>query len=322
MNEINNNLLKPYKIIYKYNNDNKKTQYELFIYVGAEGKAYEDIFKKIEKLNLYDTLITLTNKEIRKLESGFGLNWFLFFFNTYHINFIFKKIQSDKKLKNKLLEKYDDKWIKQILNIFTLNIVNKKINYSYNESIKNENREKMGKKITTIERDEILNIDLRENNKNENILNFQYDNFENEKENENNESDEFNESHDILQEGGEEQNQTNENDENEEEYEINNDLEIINSENEITFENINEIEDLYKDIDTSKIMLKTNQDIQNIIGDKIVKNKKKYMYSMNEKNDNSFENKHLEYLFEKVFVYTQYIFDDDTIINIKNKIFK
>jgi hypothetical protein len=321
MNDIDNNLLKPYKIIYKYNNDNKKTQYELFIYVGVEGKTYEEIFKKMEKLNLYDTLITLTNKEIKKLESGFGLNWFLYFFNTYHINFIFKKIQSDKKLKNKLLNKYDEDWIKQILNIFTLNIVNKKINYSYNESIKNENREKMGKKITTIERDEVLNMELRENNKNENILNFQYDNFEiNNNENDNDENDDNENDEVLLQDGGEEKQQINDDEDNEDDYVINNDLEIINSENEITFENINEIEDLYKDIDTSKIMLKTNQEIQNIIGDKVVKNKKKYMYSINEKNDNSFENKHLEYLFEKIFVYTQYIFEDDTVLNIKNKI--
>ena len=51
--------LEPIKLIYKYKNNNQKNQYLTYIYVGSLGKRFESILKKIEKLSLYDTLITL-----------------------------------------------------------------------------------------------------------------------------------------------------------------------------------------------------------------------------------------------------------------------
>ena len=172
MNEINveKTLLSPVKIIYKYKNDNKKTQNLIYIYVGNEGREYEDIFKKIKNLNLYETFISLSVKEIKRLEKGFGNKWFSYFFNTYHISFILDKIKTDKKYKNKILEKYDEKWFKDIVNIFKLDIINTKSRYSYNDYLRREYREQQGKKLTKIEIDDFYDLNLKVLNKTDNIL--------------------------------------------------------------------------------------------------------------------------------------------------------
>ena len=59
--------------MYKYKNDNKKTQNLIYIYVGNEGREYEDIFKKIKNLNLYETFISLSVKDIKRLEKLLNL---------------------------------------------------------------------------------------------------------------------------------------------------------------------------------------------------------------------------------------------------------
>ena len=79
----NHILLEPYKVIYKYRNNNRKIQYNVYIFVGNEGVKYKDIFKKIENLDLYNTLLSLTLKDINILKSGYGERWFLYFFNKY-----------------------------------------------------------------------------------------------------------------------------------------------------------------------------------------------------------------------------------------------
>lgn len=293
MNEINVDepLLKPMKIIYKYKNENKKIQNLLYIYVGKEGLEYESIFKKIKKLNLFDTFMSLTSKEIKKLEQGFGKTWFACFFNTYHISFILDKIKTDVKLKKKFLEKYDVEWLKNIINIFKLNIINKKSNYSYNEFLNREYQEQMGKKLTKIEIDEFYKLNLKTLVKTDNIL--------------------------YKQLGGDEEENI-ENDENDENFEneINENYEM----DEIIFDDIENVSDLYETIKITKNIDKTNKEISKIFNEKTFKSKKKNMIKFDDKNDNSYENQNLEYCYDKEFVYNQYLFMDDTIENIKNKI--
>ena len=54
-------IIEPIKVIYKYKNINRKTQYLTYIFLGSLGKKYEKILNKIENLNLYDTLLELTS---------------------------------------------------------------------------------------------------------------------------------------------------------------------------------------------------------------------------------------------------------------------
>jgi hypothetical protein len=286
MNEINveKTLLSPVKIIYKYKNDNKKTQNLIYIYVGNEGREYEDIFKKIKNLNLYETFISLSVKDIKRLEKGFGNKWFSYFFNTYHISFILDKIKTDKKYKNKILEKYDEKWFKDIINIFKLDIINTKSRYSYNDYLRREYREQQGKKLTKIEIDDFYDLDLKVLNKTDNIL--------------------------YKQLGG---------DEDDEDDEDNDVYEDINIDDDV-MDDIEDIDILFEDIKITKTIKKTNDEISEIFNEKTFKSKKKNMISFNDKEDNSYEDEKLEYTYIKEFIYSQYIFMNDTIENLKNKI--
>ena len=142
-----NIILEPIKIIYKYNNNNNKNQYLVYIFVGVNGLKYKKIFDKIEKLDIYNTLMILSINDIDKLIEGFGEKWILCFFNKYHISYFVNSIEENNKLKKELLNKYDEKFINSIINEFKNKIINKKQYYSYGEHILNAYKAKMGKKI-------------------------------------------------------------------------------------------------------------------------------------------------------------------------------
>ena len=64
-------VLEPIKILYKYKNNNRKSQFITYIFLGDIGKKYESILKKIEKLSLYDSLLILSRDDELKLIKGF-----------------------------------------------------------------------------------------------------------------------------------------------------------------------------------------------------------------------------------------------------------
>ena len=56
----------PIKIIHKYKNDNRRVQYNYYIFVGSlVNQNVRKILLKIQSLSLFDTLLTLTDKEIK-----------------------------------------------------------------------------------------------------------------------------------------------------------------------------------------------------------------------------------------------------------------
>ena len=50
---------KPYKVIWKYKNENRYTQYNIYIYVGNVNAEIDEILQKIKNLNLYETFVNL-----------------------------------------------------------------------------------------------------------------------------------------------------------------------------------------------------------------------------------------------------------------------
>ena len=290
--------LDPIKIIYKYKNDQRKIQHLIYIYVGELGKKYKNIFKKIEKLNLYNTLLILNTGEIELLKEGFGELWIDKFFNTYHISHTINEIETNTKLKNELIRKYDDMWINKIIEEFKNNILYKKINYSYSEIIKNDYINKMGKKLKTIHRDEFLDINIKEKETTENIL--------------------------YNKKGGEyeEKNINNTEIDNFDENEINNDYfsEYDDDYNERIIEDIDNITELYEDIDLDKDIKKTDKLISKVLNNNQEINKKDRLIKFLTLKDDYYDNENLINVFLKIFVYENYIFKDDTIKTIKNKI--
>jgi hypothetical protein len=134
----------PIKIIWKFKNNNRRTQYNTYIFIGSVPKEISTILNKIKNLNFYDTMISLQKPEYKKLETYYNQKWYLFFFNTYHINQTIYVIRESVLQQKELTEKYGRDWYNTHIGSYTL--INKKILYSYESIIKDERLKKIVKK--------------------------------------------------------------------------------------------------------------------------------------------------------------------------------
>ena len=135
---------KPYKVIWKYKNENRYTQYNIYIYVGNVSAEIDEILQKIKNLNLYETFVNLNETEKNKLSKEYGDKWYEYFFNMYHIIFIFSQINNTESMKNEIIKKYGIEWYDT--HIITSKGIEKKIIYSYDALIKTELERKTIKK--------------------------------------------------------------------------------------------------------------------------------------------------------------------------------
>ena len=55
----------PIKVIWKYKNNNRRTQYAQYIFIGETSSNLMKILNKIANLNFYDTLINLSKDEYK-----------------------------------------------------------------------------------------------------------------------------------------------------------------------------------------------------------------------------------------------------------------
>jgi hypothetical protein len=135
----------PIKIIWKYKNDNRRVQYNTYIFIGNQVPL--DIQKSLDKiinLNFYDAIITLNKTEYKKLEDFYGLEWYNTFFNTYHVHHSIQLIKESSTQKTELLDKFGDKWYEK--HISNKQLIDKKILYSYESIIKDDRLRKIIKK--------------------------------------------------------------------------------------------------------------------------------------------------------------------------------
>ena len=101
----------PVKLIYKVKNNNRKNQYHIYIFLGNLVEPnIQKILKKIKDLNLFDTLITLNEKEFKELESLYGELWFSYFFIHHHIDFTFDNIRKSKQKADEIISKLGKEW--------------------------------------------------------------------------------------------------------------------------------------------------------------------------------------------------------------------
>ena len=101
----------PIKVIYKYKNENRKIQYQYFIFVGSLiSSSIKKILKKIENLNFFDTLMALTDKELAVLTNHYGDKWYIYFFLTEHITFSIQNIVKTAQKRSDIIHKYGSEW--------------------------------------------------------------------------------------------------------------------------------------------------------------------------------------------------------------------
>ncbi|AYV84232.1 MAG: early transcription factor VETF large subunit [Hyperionvirus sp.] len=134
----------PIKIIWKYKNNNRRIQYHMYIFIG---KAPEDILKiinKIADLNLYDSLVTLSKVELKRLVDFYGDYWYQKLFNIYHINYIISLVKESPAQKRELTEKLGKEWLD--MHVEKHVIMERKLLYNYETLIRDERVRKTVKK--------------------------------------------------------------------------------------------------------------------------------------------------------------------------------
>ena len=83
----------PKKIIFKFKNKNRRIQHACYIFLGSlVTDNIKNILEKIKEKNLYDTLISISKKDVKILEEKYGIYWYKNFFNFYHLEYEFRKI--------------------------------------------------------------------------------------------------------------------------------------------------------------------------------------------------------------------------------------
>jgi hypothetical protein len=286
------NLSKPFKIIYRYRNNNRKFQYHYYVFLGNVPNNIRRIVSKITDLSFFQTLKELSPDEITSLENYYDTYWYENFFLSDHLKKS-RKIFNSSSEKDKITRKLGITWVdKHIKQIKKTNLV-----YSYNGKIKierlkkqyMEDKEQLGGNVVKpmVGGDDDDNSDDTDT-----------DNTDEDEENQ----EDTTESEIFGEQLAEER------------------AELKEPEDDF---NVNELEDMHvinEDID--KDAEKNKKLITEILEEEA--NRAKTLRERNiifdEKNSNNHYNGELDEVIEKHFIYSQYIYQDDTFLNMKKKI--
>lgn len=276
----------PFKIIHKYKNVSKYSQYNIYIYLGCIKKDLMNILEKIQDLSLIDSLKTLTKDEIRYLEEYYKYDWYTHFFNTEHIKYSIKQIKKDKESFIKKHGKdYYDKHIEQKRNIKT---------YNYEQVFKRD-FEKISKKFEILKKKDSIDVNIDYTTKKGGAvapINMGIPRV-----------------HDASDDVDD--------DNTEQELEK---IEQIEHLEELG--SLEEIENLYENMEDVKEDTKTTEVINDILynNNKKLKDKKEKLIEFDDSKDNLNYEVLLFNVYKKNYITNQYIYVDDTILTIKKKI--
>lgn len=335
----------PIKLIWKYKNNNRRTQYNLYIYIGEVSKPIMKILDKIKDLNFYDTMINLTKDEYMQLEKFYGDKWYKYFFNSYHINTSIYSIIESSVLKNELIQKYSQKWFDE--HIISHKLIEKKLIYSYESIIKYDleikNKKKMKESEYSKELDEFIDytttkkLDIKKlfsekqqkggfNNIDDFNISGGFNNLLNDYEQfggyDDDHIDDPEDDEEIYHDDEEDEEKNKDIKENEEDEinEVGIEPDELIEDEEI---DLDEIEKIYKDSDVKfdESVSKTANLIKEALNNnKIFDKISDKMVVFDIEKDNSIYNETIKNIYKKNYVTTQYIFKDDTIKIIKDKI--
>ena len=295
----------PIKIIHKIKNNNKKIIYKMYIFIGLQLPKYiYEILELIKYLDFYNTLITIDKKKLNQLELYYGEKWYEKFYLSYHIESQRYIINNSEEKKLFLINKFSNDWYNN--NILPNNIIIKYNKYSYADNYYNN----------MISYKKIKNQKIKTTNyrtyQPEQILQKIFDTFK--------------------QKGGDDTDGDPDGD-HDLEGEIEGDLEgeIDEVDNNVKInvnEDINEIdisllEKIYldKDNQTSINLKAQNKLLNKVLDDENWNNKIENLGLVYDEDDeNNIYDMLLQDVYKKYYIIDQYIFKDETIQNIKNKI--
>jgi len=280
----------PIKIIYKYKNDNNKVQYQYYIFLGSlVPQNIRKILSKIEKLNFFTTLTTLVDKEIYALTKFYGEYWYTYFFLSDHLTFSIDSIIKSSQKRSDLIRKFSKEWYDIHIASTTQKFI-KRSEYSY-ASIFERNMYVKFKNLSE-ENDDANDY------KTKTIIPIL----------------------DEEQTGGAEEQDEEPDDEND-------NIDIFKSEEQVDVDEFYDIEELSNIYKAPETVIDENPDsIKNLISkalekaDADVDEKKNRSDHFDKYKSGMVYDDILKRNFDKKYIYNQYIFKNDTIKTIKQKI--
>lgn len=312
----------PIKVIHKFKNNNRRLQYKIYIFLGSQvDENIMKILKQIEKKDLISSLLLISEKSNKELVEYYGSKWYEYFFTSYHINNQRNYIKNNNTVRKQLEQKYDKEYVSKLIE----EPIIKKVSYSYASSYYNYLLSKNKIKGTSKKNEmdfRTYNIEVQKNTILEedgmnNLINIP----------------------ELQQTGGDMDSDLEDMEEFEDLENINKDVKDIKDEDqeeeekEMTLEDMEEVVEndfdldelskLYStaDIDNDKNIKETSKLISEAINDK---KWDKTIDNLNDEYDDSLDNLQydgkLEETYNKIYITSQYLFMDDTIKTIRQKI--
>jgi hypothetical protein len=306
----------PIKIIHKFKNNNKRIQYKNYIYIGPlVPNNIMKILESIKEKDFYTTLNTISQNDYNQLEKYYGEFWYEKFFISYHIYSQRDTISNTNTKKRALETKYGKEWVSTHI----MEPPVKKVSYSFASSYYNYllMRNKIKTQTRKVEMDfrTYGDIDKTVSQK----LLIQETINESEDENEQVGGDE--ESKDEIV-GTDIADTVNVDTDKEEE-----EVKVMSEEDfQDHVEDNFDLEDLSKlyttvEVESSKVISETSKLISEALNDKKWDKELENLTSKyNNSQDNLSYDAKLEDVFNKEYITEQYIFKDDTIKAMRNKI--
>ena len=287
----------PIKIIHKIKNNNRKNQYKVYIFIGSLVPInIMEILTDIEKDDLLSTLLNISKKKYSEMEDYYGEYWYKLFFINDHIKNIIKYIIDTTSKKKELINKYGEEWLEK--HIFNPSV--RKLAYSFSNNYYNMLLQTNKIKTKNIKE----NITFQTYNKkliSESFLNQEGGDNDYIDDDDNDDNDDDNK---IIKDDYQENNEET--------------SEAIN----IEYDNITDIKELYSHtIETDKNIKHVTDMISDVINNsKWEKKINKLQLNYDDTNDNINYDILLNDVYEKIYITDQYIYWDDTIKTIRNKI--
>ncbi len=294
----------PIKVIWRYKNNNKKIHHHVYIFVGEVSVNIKKILKKIQSLSLYDSLVSLSKDEIETIEKQYGENWYKTMFNIKHIDMSINTIKKETEMQNKIIKLYGKEWYEKHISKYELS--DKQLIYSYEETVKFD----LERVLTKKERAELLEAHV-------DAIDFKIGNamYGGNSKHSGGAEDEIDAGDIVLDDL--EKIDVNVADIAGELSDIDVDIDNIDLDIEQDIENIYQESDVTVDDNTKE----TKKSIQKVLKDSnYIDNAKNDMVAFDASNDDIMYDGELKDIYEKNFIYNNYIYKDDTIKNVKTKI--
>jgi hypothetical protein len=281
----------PIKIIHKIKNNNRKIIYKVYIFIGPlVSNKIKKILESITDLDFFTTLNEIKKADYIELEKYYGEFWYEYFFLSYHLENQKLNIDNSNEKKNQLINIYGKEWFSK--HIQSNKIIYKNINYTFASQYYNYML--LHNKIRSVKE---KTVDFR-------TYKPDYQN----------------------QKGGDLEDEDNIIDENEKIED--NDLtesKIIELNNDLDYTNIDleAIEKIYltENIQDTKTIKETTELLNKALNDYSWGNNiQKLGLEYDEEDENIIYDMILQDVTKKYYITDQYIFKDETIKNIKQKI--